>query len=102
LKIGKELTFDISYSPRLKCVCATVPITVTLPKDLEGGRDIPVTVKGISGNRGTEISTSSSVLVFPEASSGVGEWSVVFVSTAVPIAAAAIVVIFVYKSILTK
>ncbi len=102
LKLGKELPFNISYDPSLKCICTTVPITVTLPQDTEGARDIPVTVIGISEDGATQMSSSSSLLIFPETSTSVGEWSVVFVSTAVPISAAAIGIIFVYKRLLTK
>ena len=102
LAVGKVLPFDISYDPTLKCICASVPITVALPKNIQGGRDIPVTVKGTIPGGLSQLSTSSSLLIIPEAYASVGDWSVIFVSTVVPIAGAAIGVVFVYKRLKSR
>lgn len=99
LVIGKELPFDISYDPNLKCVCVSVPVTVTLPQDVEGGRDIPILVKGIAAT--TQLSSSSSLRIFAEGDSS-NQWTVIFVSVVVPIAAAIIGVIFVYKRVINR
>jgi|GEM_PF-3698591 len=99
LTIGKEPPFGISYDPNLKCVCINVPVTVTLPQDVEGGREIPVLVKGIAGT--TQLSSSSSLRIFAEGDSS-NQWTVIFVSVVVPIAAAIIGVIFVYKRVISR